>query len=235
MSHWVAGADGCPSGWFRAARDVETGTLAFALCRSALELLTVPPAPSILCIDIPIGLTEEGPRGCDRQARELLKPRRHASVFPAPIRPALGARSHEHASQLTQAADGRRVSAQAWNIYGKIREVDALFDTPQARDITIAEAHPEVSFAAWSGAPMPHPKKSREGRIARFTLADRWLGRGQVETARDGHRKSDLADDDILDAIAALWTACRLHSGHARFLQNSPSHDARGRPMRIVY
>ena len=57
--------------------------------RSAGELFAQIPAPAVFSIDIPIGLTDSGPRQCDIQARRLLGARRGTSVFPAPIRPAL--------------------------------------------------------------------------------------------------------------------------------------------------
>ena len=44
-----------------------------------------------------------------------------------------------------------------------------------------------------------------------------------------------LVDDDIQDAIAALWTAHRLARGEAKSLPEHPPTDSTGLPMRIVY
>jgi len=52
-------------------------------------------ADSIL-VDIPIGLTEEGLRECDREAADVLADRQ-GSVFYTPPRPVLGARSYPDA------------------------------------------------------------------------------------------------------------------------------------------
>jgi predicted RNase H-like nuclease len=44
-----------------------------------------------------------------------------------------------------------------------------------------------------------------------------------------------VADDDILDAFAALWTAERITSGVAVTLPENKPLDSTGLPMRIVY
>ncbi len=233
---WIAGADGCPRGWFRAARSLESGELRFDAVESASELLSRAPTPRVLAIDIPIGLTESGPRECDREARLALGRPRASSVFPAPLRCALGASSHAEASALTQARDGRRVSAQAWWIFPKIREVDVLLRASLRARRRIREVHPEVSFWAWTGGrPMAHAKRTPAGRRARLALVEGWLGRGVLSRARGCHPKQHVADDDILDAIAALWTASRIEAGESATLPGSPPKDSAGLPMRIVY
>jgi predicted RNase H-like nuclease len=45
----------------------------------------------------------------------------------------------------------------------------------------------------------------------------------------------DVADDDMLDAVAALWTATRLYEGTAETLPDEPPLDAAGLRMEIVY
>lgn len=98
------------------------------------------------------------------------------------------------------------------------------------------EVHPEVSFWAWNNEkPMNERKKSPHGRAARLKLAEQWLGKGILDCARGNLKKREVADDDILDAIAALWTAHRIHEGKAQVLGSHRSLDSRGRPMRIVY
>ena len=188
----------------------------------------------LVAIDVPIGLPERGPRACDREARGLLGARR-SSVFPAPVRAAIGATTHEEASARSEAASGRRVSAQTFHILRKIREVDGLLCRDAAARAAFVEVHPELSFRAWNrGRPMAQPKKDAAGRRARLRLAEAWLGRGVLADARGHVRKKDLADDDVLDAIAALWTAVRIARGDAVTVPEDPPRDARGLPMRIV-
>lgn len=232
---WVAGVDGCRAGWFRVARDPASGELRFDVVREARELLGAPPVARVVAIDVPIGLPARGPRPCDAAAREILGPRR-SSVFPAPIRSALAARTRESASRITARADGRRVGVQAWGIYPKIREVDALLRAdPRARR-RLREAHPEVCFWAWNGRrPMQAPKRSPEGRRERLALVEAWLGPDLLRRARGGRPKRDLADDDVLDAVATLWTAHRILAGRALRLPRAPARDAVGLPMHIVF
>jgi predicted RNase H-like nuclease len=231
---WIAGIDGCRRGWFRASRETASGELRFEIVGAAAELARAP-RPAIVALDMPIGLPQAGPRACDREARARLGARR-SSVFPAPIRPALTARTQREASEITRRADGRGVAAQAFGIFPRVRELDeALAADPALRDV-IREVHPELSFWAWNGRrPMPWPKRAPEGARARTALAEAWLGPGVVERARAGHARHDLADDDILDAIAALWTAQRIAHGTAETLPARPPRDASGLPMQIVF
>lgn len=234
---WVAGVDGCRRGWFRVARESGSGELAFQLLETAAELISALPVPQVLALDMPIGLPKEGPRACDGLARRLLGPRRN-SVFPAPIRRALDANDREEASCVTQRADGRRVSCQAWNLVPKIRAVDALLRKDAAARRVIHEVHPELSFWAWNDrAPMQAAKKSREGRAERLGLAEAWLGPDLLARARGDHLRRDLADDDILDAVAALWTAHRIAEGRAERLPASAQRDEdeHGLAMEIVF
>jgi predicted RNase H-like nuclease len=233
---WVVGADGCKAGWIYAARNVRSGDVDFGVVAHAHSLLELRGRPAIVCIDIPIGLPDKGPRECDRLARSLLGWPRSSSVFPAPVRPALRATSRVEASRITEALDGRRVSAQGWALYDKIREIDALLGASASHRDRVREVHPEVSFRAWNGErAIEAGKKTSAGRAIRLRLAERWLGPGVLARARAGRRKYEVGDDDILDAIAALWTATRSSTGDARTLPAVPPIDASGLPMRIVY
>jgi predicted RNase H-like nuclease len=233
---WVAGADGCKRGWFRASRDTGTGELCFHLLEEAAELLRRAPRPEWIGLDMPIGLPEAGPRECDRRARACLGRPRSASVFPAPIRAALRARTREEASRITARRDGRRVGAQAWALYRKVRAVDELLAASAQARRRIREVHPEVSFWAWNGhRALRAGKRSGAGREERRRLVEGWLGAGVLAAARGKHARSDVADDDILDALAALWTATRIAEGRARTLPEDPPLDATGLPMAIVY
>ena len=232
---WVAGVDGCRGGWFRVCRDTGSGALAFDLLQSVSALVERSPGPAIVGLDMPIGLPAAGRREADTTARRCLGPRR-SSVFPAPVRAALRARTREEASDITERRDGRKVGPHAWGLYAKIRSLDeALAKNASARS-RIREVHPELCFWAWnSGAPMKWAKRTPQGLAERVTLAEAWLGAGILERARGSHRKKVLADDDVVDAIAALWTAHRIAAGVAKTLPDSPPHDETGLPMEIVY
>ena len=77
---WVAaGVDGCKAGWVCAGFDGETWSLSVL---QALEELAARMTPdATVCIDMPIGLSANGFRACDRDARRLLGPRRSLSLI----------------------------------------------------------------------------------------------------------------------------------------------------------
>jgi predicted RNase H-like nuclease len=86
----LAGVDGCRTGWVVVTERSAAVAPTFAAVLAAL------PDDAIVAVDMPIGLAdryEPGGRECDRQARRLLGRGRGSSVFPAPPRPALGART----------------------------------------------------------------------------------------------------------------------------------------------
>ena len=91
----LAGVDGCSFGWLCVKKDLENDTLNSMIFKATAELFAQSPTPAIFAIDIPIGLTDSGPRQCDIQARRLLGARRGTSVFPAPIRPVLNVGSRQ--------------------------------------------------------------------------------------------------------------------------------------------
>jgi len=98
--------------------------------------------------------------------------------------------------------------------------------------------HPEVSFWHWNGGvPFVASKKSREGHAQRRALVEQRYGRGIAARARaeTEPRVTWLADDDILDALAALYTAERIARGEHATLPEPAPRDAAGLPMRIVY
>jgi len=231
----LAGADGCPAGWICITKNTASGQIESGLYPSASDLIHQIPPVEVLAIDIPIGLTSAGARECDQIARRLLGSRA-CCVFPAPIRPALHAGSRKQASAANIRADGRGVGCQAWNIYPKIREVDAaLADHPAVRQRVI-EVHPELSFRAWNGCRViPDPKKSNAGSAARRRLIGNHFGLTCFDSVRTRYPKGKVQSDDIADAFAALWTAERFFGRNAVVIPDPPPTDSTGLAMRIVY
>jgi predicted RNase H-like nuclease len=229
----AAGADGCRAGWICIVRE-RAGGLGSAAYATADALFAQIPRSAVLAIDIPIGLAERGARECDGAARRLLGSRR-SSVFPAPLRCVLAARSFEQACRIRARREDKRMSRQAFGIVAKVREVDAALRADVARARTVREVHPELCFAAWSGAPLAHSKKTPAGRAERLALVAGSFGSSAFAAVRSRHPRRDAADDDILDAFAALWSAERLLRGEAEWLPAEPPLDACGLRMEIVY
>ncbi|MGH2620075.1 MAG: DUF429 domain-containing protein [Anaerolineales bacterium] len=232
----IVGVDACKGGWISISRDLGTGEVSSEVYSSVGSLLERNARPIVLTIDIPIGMTDSGPRECDKLARKLLGSPRASSVFPAPIRPALEAATREGADEISRSMDGRGVGAQAWGLYARIREVDQVLRTSPLPRRFIFEVHPEISFAFWNdGVPFVQSKKSADGAEARQRLVDTHFGSAARGAIRQKHPLSLVADADINDAFAALWTAERISSGHASVLPDPPQLDSMGIEMGMWY
>lgn len=226
---WCIGIDGCPAGWVAVSR-------VGVYIDSSLEDLLARLTPTVVAIDMPIGLSSNQPRACDRVARRLLGRPRSSSVFPTPTRAALTASTHSQASALNAAASGKRLSAQAYNLLAKIREVDSLLRASRHWQQRTFETHPEVSFAAMNaGAAIAASKKTAAGREHRQRLVAKAFGGKAYTSARHATRRRDAADDDIADAFACLFSAERIARGEHITLPESGEFDACGLPMRICY
>jgi predicted RNase H-like nuclease len=230
----VAGADGCPGGWIAVWTGDRHG---HALVPTAAALLDVTAHADLLVVDVPIGLSEAAPRACDVAARRLLG-RQGASVFAAPVRPALRASDHRTAHDRTRAARAaaglpeKGISIQAWNLFAKVRDVDAVM-TP-ALQSRVREGHPELGFRLWAGGPLPS-KKTHDGRAARRALVERRYGSDALTAARDAYRVRDVAHDDLLDAFACLRIAERALAGDALVLpEGEIETDVKGLRMEIL-
>ncbi len=123
-----------------------------------------------------------------------------------------------------------------------VKEMDAALSVSPELQHTVREVHPEVCFWALSGGrPMASRKSRPEGREERIAVLAKWIGEDQVRhllvAARSklGMTKTNLADDDILDAAVALWTAERIVRDEALTLPEAPPKDSRGLPMEMVY
>ena len=230
----VAGIDGCPGGWICVLRGESVRDLHFQVLGSIEEVLTMSPVPALVLVDIPIGLLRAGPRQCEREARKLLGWPRSASVFAAPLRACIAARSWEQACSIRVRAEGKKISLQSWGIVPKIRQVDAFLERHPAWKGRLREVHPELSFATWNGGrSMTHGKKTAEGRAERERLVHGHFGRSWEKAAADLPRGT-FARDDLLDAFAALWSAERAARGQALVLPSSPQVDGRGLRAEIL-
>jgi predicted RNase H-like nuclease len=228
----IAGVDGCRGGWVVVTE--LAGAIGAFITNSFGELLDTLPSNSLIAIDTPIGLPERSARLCDAAARKFLKAPRASSVFPAPIRPALGAQSYEAASGIRREIEGKGISKQAFAIYSKICEVDETLRLRSDCRIRVREVHPEVSFAYWNnGCAMALSKKSAAGAGERERLID-GLWPGVRTELRKMLPRDRVKRDDLNDAFAALWTARRIAAGRAVVLPNNPARDAFGLPMEIV-
>jgi hypothetical protein len=144
------------------------------------------------------------------------------------MRPALGNETYAGACAANRASSSIRlsISRQAFGILAKLREVDAAM-TP-ALQARVAEVHPELSFFAMGGRPAKHGKRASVGRAERLRILTA-AGFPSIPTSVTG-----AAPDDVLDAVAACWSAQRIHLGTSVGLPEGPVPvDARGLRMEI--
>jgi predicted RNase H-like nuclease len=234
-SKWVAGVDGCPGGWIAVIRPLDDPSAARAkVCETFSEILAL--VADVICIDMPIGLPAlKGPGGrtADRLAREKLGQRK-ASVFSVPSRSAVMELEYASACTVAQQTSNpsRKVSKQAFYIFPKIREIDALM-TP-ALQSRVYETHPEVAFWALNrDNPLELPKRLKTGRDLRLNLLAEagYLPGFLSDTSR--FRQHKVGKDDLLDAAVCSWTAARIATGKAYCFPNDPDTDANGLRMEI--
>ena len=168
--------------------------------------------------------------------RKLLKGKRAASVFPAPCRAALFAKSYKKACQINDQATGKRLSVQTYSIVRKIRQVDSFLPRNKLARGRIREIHPEVCFLALAGRPMRYSKKSTWGFQERIqVLQSVFPQTGKlVDFALSTYRRRDVASDDVLDALVAAVTAIGGLKG-LMSIPKEPEFDSRGLRMQIMF
>ena len=231
------GVDGCRKGWFYFAlvpgREPE-----WAVVEEIADLVAGANDSDRIFIDIPIGLPTGGEgRLCDSEARRKLSPHRTSSVFPVPVRSALTAETYDEANKQNREASGKGLPKQTYAIMPKIKEVDSLLRGSARARRAVREVHPEICFWALAGgSPMRHGKKTGRGFRERLTLLERFHASAVkwFDEIRTGYRSRDLADDDILDAMALAITAS-ADRGALRTLPELPVEDSCGLPMEMVY
>ena len=212
----LAGVDGCRNGWIVVNDERAAVHATFA------DMLAALPEDTVIAVDMPIGLADEqrpGGREADRAARTELGPKR-SSVFSAPSRSVLGARSLPEARRR-----GGRLTLQTLNLLPRIEDVDRVM-TPALQD-RVFEVHPELSFAAMDGGrPVLAPKRTADGAKQRLTR----LARAGVPVPE---RPAGAAVDDLLDACALAWSAGRIARGEAHRVPGAVAFDRRGLRMEV--
>ena len=232
---WAAGADGCKGGWIVVLRNTRSGQIKSELVERITEVLEWKSRPKVLSIDIPIGLLDHavpGGRDCDRAARVLLGQPRATSVFSPPARSVLKAKTPEEAHRLNKDSgpDAPGLPKQAFALFEKIREVDRFLS--RSPRIRVVEVHPELCFYEMNRQrPVVEPKKTAAGRKRRIRLLEGAWRRKLSEIIES--RPRGVGRDDIIDAMAACWTAVRVMTGDALQLPAEPCRDSRGLRMEI--
>ena len=224
----VLGVDGCSAGWVGALLEPGAPRPRIVVAPTIADLVAMVRESTgirVVGIDIPIGLPDNTIRQADVLARQAL-PGKASSIFSTLTRSAYAAATRLEADSVNRGLVGQGVGAQAFALRDKIVEVDAWLRTRPT--VTVLEVHPEVSFAAMTGAPIIASKKTDEGRDQRLeALAAAGIPRPSVLQGQG------YAVDDVLDACAVAWSAARHASGLARPLPDPPEVFSDGIPAAI--
>jgi predicted RNase H-like nuclease len=219
----VLGVDGWRGRWVGALLEGRSVRL--------LDLADVPavlavPDVEVVGIDMPIGLSDDGVRACDVEARRRLG-RAGSSVFPTPVRAVLATDDYAEARALSRAATDppRAPSAQSFQLVKAIRSLDDALGDPPADHVV--EVHPELVFRALD--PELGDAKVTARGMARRLAALRTVMDVDAALLAAPPRVPAV---DALDACAAAWSARRIADGTAECVGDGAT-DARGRPMRI--
>ncbi|MER8750545.1 DUF429 domain-containing protein [Mesorhizobium sp. M1050] len=261
----LVGVDGCKAGWIVVRRELGStprnpGSIlrnpgsapSVAVFASFAALLASLPDDAVIAVDMPIGLPEfssKGGRGPEALVRPLLGARQ-SSVFSIPSRAALYAdtsdfttieawhAAHIRASEVAKATSDppRGVSIQAFGIFAKIREIDALLIARPDLRGRVFESHPEVAFCRLNGDQAMRLPKKIKGSINPDGMAER-----KALLCRHGYEMGFLdqppprgaAADDFLDAAAMMLVAGRIADGEARPYPDPPLIDRVGIPVAI--
>ena len=226
----IAGVDGCRSGWL-----VVESNASLSACnwKIASQWNTIATDAEVIAVDMPIGISSNGVRQCEVEARNILSSCA-SRVFKTLPRGALRFSLDEwgKANQWSKDSGFGGISKQIWNIRGKILEIDA--EITRGSQQRVFEAHPELAFARCNGGRPFVSKHSAEGIRIRRRLLER-EGFGSIGTWIKELRGSGAKVDDLLDACALVLTARHIALGTALMLPDRVERDERGLRMSISY
>jgi predicted RNase H-like nuclease len=237
---WLAGVDGCPSGWIVAYARADLSEVRMRLMARFTDVANGPEAPAVIAIDIPIGLPERtgyGGRAAENAVRPLLGARQ-SSVFSVPSRAAIAAQDYREACRiaLLTSEPPRKVSKQLFMLAPKIREVDVALRADMTLSQRVFEVHPEVAFWRFNGEQaLSEPKKVKSrpyepGLALRRQLL---IKAGLPAAAVEASLPKGAGPDDLIDALACVAIAHRIFNGVAQSFPDPPERDAHGLNMAI--
>lgn len=244
------GVDGCKAGWVAVCGD-DPGRLALNVFPDFAALAQAFPS-AMIAVDMPIGLPDriEGSgRAPEIHVRPMLGPRQ-SSVFAIPARSVVEAGAgisgkatddialHKSVSALakTLSVPAKGVSIQAFYLFPKILQIDALLRDDLILQKRVRECHPEVAFAVLNdGQAMALPKKIK-GKVNPAGMDERralLASHGVAANFLQAPPPSGVGVDDVLDAAVCWLVAQRLARGEAMCFPSHRPLDRYGLEMAI--
>ncbi|WP_353649631.1 DUF429 domain-containing protein [Nakamurella sp. A5-74] len=218
----VLGVDGWTGGWVGVELD-DRGVVATHVAAEIDQLVAGCPDVTVVGIDMPIGLADQGVRACDLAGRLLLGSRR-ATLFPVPTRDALVCEDYQQALIISREQGSGGFSRQAWSLRGKILQIDRWYPAATRAGLAVHEVHPELSFAAIAGSVLPESKKTWAGLRRRLAL----LAEQSIVVPDAPGPAATVPSDDVLDAAVVAWTARRIAAGTAESIPDVPQRFSDG-------
>lgn len=231
---FVVGVDGCRGGWVAAEWNTRKQAIQIKVFASFTEVLSAYPEKlaKAIAVDIPIGLID-GSRKCDIEARAALICRK-SSVFPAPYRSYVNRTDYHTTNEDSKKQSGKGISSQAFGIYRKVAEVDGIV-IPEFQS-RVVEVHPEICFWAMNNKKdVCASKHSGPGHLQRIELLRKNIDLQDLEWEKVMTGVRGAKPDDVLDAIAAAWSARRWANGSFERFPAKEERDSRGFRAEIVY
>lgn len=222
----VLGVVATRSGWVGAHLDASGhGTPAIVARAGLQDLVALAGDVTVVAVDVPVGLPDDGPRDADKQTRSFVGSKGAAEVFTTPVRAAVYAATYGEANTLNREKVGSGVARQAYDRRAHIMEVDehVRADLPYR----LVETHPGAAFTELAGGTLESKRRSAEGSAQRRALLAA-AGIHAPTTAPIG-----VSTEDMLDACAAAWTAHRVKNGQARSFPEEPQTFTDGIPSAI--
>lgn len=231
----TAGIDGCKAGWVFVTFDEKPR---YEVIRTDEQLKDILEQYDRVFIDMPIGLEEENySRQCDDLLRKKLGSGYASTVFSPPIRPALHAPSYVEANMQSFEFTEKKLTVQAWNITPKIRILDTFLQEDESLREKVLESHPELLFMNLNGGMIYQNKKTKKGLRHRLDLISNHepAAADFFREIKEEYRRNEVAEDDIVDAMALALTAKQSLEKGIKTLPESPPADSKGLPMAIHY
>lgn len=245
MASPVAGVDWAHTGWL--AVYFENGCYdGYAFEPTFNDLWDNRKTPSLVLVDVPIGLPEDKEslavrEKLDSLARSVTK--RPSSVFPVPSREACKLAFQDEASYDTVVEQNEKdldkgLSWQSYYIAKGIGEIDDFLRENESAKEWIIEAHPEVCFRGILGHPLEYGKNSAAGTGERLLALQSLIDNPEKTLERvtvDLHgESSDIEIDDVIDAIGLALTASRGKE-ELEYIPEKYGFDPNEIPIRMAY
>jgi 8-oxo-dGTP diphosphatase len=226
------GVDGCKGGWVAAI--LNRGELEINKYNNIYDIVNEYPDFDEIFIDMVIGLaSSKNHIRPDTYARQLIK-ERAATIFPAPCRQAVYAKTVAAAYEENERVMGKKFTPLTVGIIPKIREIDSfLQDNLKYRNV-MKESHPEVCFAQLNGRTLLTKKSEVEGLEERIHLLAKYIPELSIIKLSALTKSLKCKIDDIVDALCLTVSANIAAQGYFKIIPENPMIDETGLLMQMV-